>query len=108
MQLFMDLAWLLIFRLYPNLGLKAKITYIKGKDDEGFALRHVPPVYGDVAVVYQIDKLNQTLDAAFKGHKTICHKLHETDSPSSSEIIEVLSKWNVTFFQGNKPAYGHG
>jgi hemoglobin/transferrin/lactoferrin receptor protein len=59
--------------LMPHLGLKAKITYIKGKDDEGFALRHVPPVYGDAALVYQKDKLNLTLDAAFNGQISYAH-----------------------------------
>jgi len=54
-------------QIAPRLGLKAKMTYIKGKDDEGFALRHVPPVYGDAALVYQKDKLNLVLDVAFNG-----------------------------------------
>jgi len=53
--------------LTPHLGLKAKMTYIKGKDDEGFALRHVPPVYGDIALVCQKARLNLTLDVAFNG-----------------------------------------
>jgi len=53
--------------LTPHLGVKVKMTYIKGKDDEGFALRHVPPVYGDAVLVYQKDKLNLTLDATFNG-----------------------------------------
>ncbi len=59
--------------LMPHLGLKVKITYIKGKDDEGFALRHVPPVYGDAALVYQKDKLNLTLNATFNGQISYTH-----------------------------------
>ena len=48
----------------PN---QVKMTYIKGKDDRGYSLRHVPPVYGDAALTYQKGKLNLTLDAAFNG-----------------------------------------
>ncbi len=53
--------------LMPRFGLKVKMTYIKGKDDRGYSLRHVPPVYGDAALTYQKGKLNLTLDAAFNG-----------------------------------------
>jgi len=53
--------------LMPRLGLKVKMTYIKGKDDRGYTLRHVPPVYGDAALTYQKGKLNLMLGVAFNG-----------------------------------------
>ncbi|HFB61404.1 MAG TPA: TonB-dependent receptor, partial [Bacteroidetes bacterium] len=53
--------------LFPHWGLRAKITYIQGNDDEGFALRHVPPVYGNAALVFQKNKINLFCSVNFNG-----------------------------------------
>ena len=34
-------------------SFKTDFTYLKGKDDEGIPLRHVPPYYGGVHLVYK-------------------------------------------------------
>ena len=54
-------------QIVKGLGLKSNLTYIKGKDDENKALRHVPPLYGSVVLFYEQSKLRMELGTDFNG-----------------------------------------
>lgn len=44
-------------KLLKYFVLNTSLTYIKGEDDEGFALSHVPPLFGRTSLSYEINKL---------------------------------------------------
>ncbi len=54
-------------RISPRMGVKTGLTWQKGKDDQGFALRHVPPLFGDVALMYRKEGLSLVADIVFNG-----------------------------------------
>ncbi len=50
-----------------NLGFRTVLTYIKGIDDEGYALRHAPPLYGNSSLTYEYNRLKVSFIAAYNG-----------------------------------------
>ena len=52
-------------RIVSNLAFNTTLTYIKGKDDQGFAMRHAPPLYGATAVTYELEGLKLELSAVY-------------------------------------------
>jgi hemoglobin/transferrin/lactoferrin receptor protein len=44
-------------KLFKYFVLNTSLTYIKGEDDDGFALRHAPPLFGRTSLSYEINKL---------------------------------------------------
>jgi hemoglobin/transferrin/lactoferrin receptor protein len=53
--------------LYNNLGFRTVLTYTKGTDNEGFALRHAPPLYGSTSLTYELNRLKLSMIAAYNG-----------------------------------------
>lgn len=56
---------LVTIQLARHLGFKSAITYIKGIDDEGYTLRHSPPMYGTSSLVYEKSRLKLKLSATY-------------------------------------------
>jgi hemoglobin/transferrin/lactoferrin receptor protein len=54
-------------QLTKGLGVKSNLSIQKGKDDTGEALRHVPPLYGAVALFYEQSKLRIDFSSVFNG-----------------------------------------
>ena len=52
-------------KLTQQLGFKTALTYIKGIDDEGYTLRHAPPMYGNTSLVYEISRFKAELGATY-------------------------------------------
>lgn len=50
-----------------RIGLRSAMTYITGKDDEGFAIRHVTPLYGSIGLSYAASKVKVEARADFNG-----------------------------------------
>ncbi len=53
--------------LFNHWGIKTRFTYIKGKDDKGNPLRHVPPLYGNISLLYRQTRLFLIFEMAFNG-----------------------------------------
>ncbi|MCF6341722.1 MAG: TonB-dependent receptor [Bacteroidales bacterium] len=47
------LSFLFDLQLASSLKFTTTLTYLKGTDDQGFALRHAPPLYGSSALVFE-------------------------------------------------------
>ena len=56
---------LVTIQLAKHLGFKSAFTYIKGIDDEGFTLRHAPPMYGTSSLVYEKSRLKIELSSTY-------------------------------------------
>lgn len=52
-------------RIIRNLTLNSKLTLIKGYDDEGYAIRHAPPLYGSSSLTYEYEKLKMAVSAYY-------------------------------------------
>lgn len=52
-------------QLANHLRLKSALTYIKGLDDDGFTLRHAPPLYGNTSLIYEKSKFKAELGASY-------------------------------------------
>jgi len=46
-------SFLANIQIVDYLGFKTALTYIKGVDDEGYAMRHAPPLYGSSSLVFE-------------------------------------------------------
>lgn len=58
-------SMLVTIQLAKHLGFKTAFTYVKGIDDEGYALRHAPPMYGTSSLVYEQSRLKIELSATY-------------------------------------------
>ncbi len=58
-------SFLANIQIVKHLGFKTALTYIKGLDDEGYALRHAPPLYGNSALVFEKNRLKVELSASY-------------------------------------------
>ncbi|MCD4773598.1 MAG: TonB-dependent receptor [Bacteroidales bacterium] len=47
--------------------LSSNLTYTKGKDDEGYPVRHVAPLFGSSSITYSKDKLKLKLYSIYNG-----------------------------------------
>jgi len=56
---------LLNIRIISNLAFNTTLTYIKGRDDEGNAMRHAPPLYGASTLTYELERLKLALSAVY-------------------------------------------
>ena len=52
-------------KIYRNLAFNTKLTYIKGEDDDGYALRHAPPLYGASSLIFEKEKLKLAVSAVY-------------------------------------------
>ena len=71
------------FRISPSFSLKTDFTYMKGEDNEGFPLRHVPPYYGGLHILFEKAIIIADLFVLYNGeisNKNLSpeeqHKLH--------------------------------
>lgn len=53
------------FRIIKDLAFNTTLTYIKGRDDEGDAMRHAPPLYGASTLTYEMNRLKLALSAVY-------------------------------------------
>jgi hemoglobin/transferrin/lactoferrin receptor protein len=53
--------------IFQNLGFRTVLTFIKGTDDEGYALRHAPPLYGSTSLTYELNRFKTSIIAAYNG-----------------------------------------
>lgn len=60
-------------RLFNNFVLNSSLTYIKGEDDEGFAIRHAPPLFGKTALSFEKNKLKLQLSSAYNAKVSFEH-----------------------------------
>jgi len=54
-------------KLTKEIGFKSKLSYIRGRDDEANAMRHVPPLYGSSTLFYEQNKLQLEVSADYNG-----------------------------------------
>jgi len=52
-------------KLIRHFVLNSSLTYITGSDDEGYALRHAPPLFGRTSLSYEIKKLKLQLSSLY-------------------------------------------
>jgi hemoglobin/transferrin/lactoferrin receptor protein len=52
-------------KLFPNLAFNTTLTYIKGLDSDGYAIRHAPPLYGATSFIYELNKLKLAVSANY-------------------------------------------
>jgi hemoglobin/transferrin/lactoferrin receptor protein len=74
------------YQVTRNLGLRANLTYIKGKDDEGHTLSHIPPLYGAGSIYYEKNKLRILFDVVFNGTLN-----YENMSPSEQNKTQMYT-----------------
>lgn len=51
----------------PSFSLKTDLTYMKGEDNEGFPLRHIPPYYGGLHILFEKAVIKADLYALYNG-----------------------------------------
>jgi len=56
---------LLNVQIVNNLAFNTTLTYIKGHDNEGFAMRHAPPLYGASTLTYELNQLKLAISAVY-------------------------------------------
>ncbi len=54
-------------KISPSFLLKTDFTYMKGKDNEGFPLRHIPPYYGGLHILFEKAIMKADLYALYNG-----------------------------------------
>jgi hemoglobin/transferrin/lactoferrin receptor protein len=59
------ISFLFDLQIIRSLKFNTTLTYLKGVDDEGFALRHAPPLYGSTALVFEKNFLKLALSAVY-------------------------------------------
>lgn len=59
------LSFQLDFQIISSLKFNSTLTFMKGADDEGFALRHAPPLYGSSALVFEKNLFKVALSANY-------------------------------------------
>jgi len=47
------------------LGFNQSLTYTKGEDDEGFAMRHAPPLFGASTITFEQNQLKISINASY-------------------------------------------
>ncbi len=52
-------------KLTKGLGFTTHISYIRGEDDQGDAMRHAPPLYGSTSLNYEVSRLKVKLSAVY-------------------------------------------
>lgn len=52
-------------KISNHFGFKTALTYIKGVDDEGYGLRHAPPLYGNSSLVYEYNKIKMEINSYY-------------------------------------------
>ena len=52
-------------RIVRDLAFNTTLTYIRGRDDEGYAMRHAPPLYGASTLTYELDRLKLSMSAVY-------------------------------------------
>ena len=60
----------LVAKLSKSLSFKTDFTYMKGKDDEGMPIRHVPPYYGGIHLQYESSFFNGDFYFLYNGKIT--------------------------------------
>lgn len=53
------------WQIFSLLKFNQSLTYTKGKDDEGFALRHAPPLFGASSLIFEQNRLKLSLSAVY-------------------------------------------
>ncbi|MBN2615942.1 MAG: TonB-dependent receptor [Bacteroidales bacterium] len=69
-----------------NWGFQANLTYIKGTDEEGLVLSHIPPLYGAGTLFYERNKLRMMLNITFNGMLT-----YDQLSPSEQSKTQIYT-----------------
>jgi len=67
-------------RLAKNISFNTVATIMKGEDDNGDALRHVPPFYGSTGITFENGKLKLALSADYNGEMS-----YENMAPSERD-----------------------
>jgi len=57
-------------KLSQNLAFNTTLSYIKGTDSDGYAIRHAPPVYGASTLTYERQKLKLAIMADYNAQIT--------------------------------------
>ncbi len=68
-------------------SLKSDITFIKGRDNKQLALRHVPPIYGGIHLLFEKEKLNANLSVLYNGK--LSNKNLAPEEQSKSAMYEL-------------------
>lgn len=85
----------IIYGVQINLGMqiskslvfKTAYNYMKGKDSEGFAIRHVPPAFGSSHIIFNSKKLKADLYADYDAQI-----LNENLAPSEQNKPQIYAK----------------
>ncbi|MBN2639644.1 MAG: TonB-dependent receptor [Bacteroidales bacterium] len=54
-------------QISKNWGIKSNLTIIKGKDDQGSVLSHIPPIYGGGTLYFEKNKLRMMFNITYNG-----------------------------------------
>ncbi len=52
-----------------HFATKANISYSTGKDDEQYPLRHIPPVFGNLTLIYKAERFKSEIYSNFNANK---------------------------------------
>ena len=58
-------SFLFDLQIISSLKFNTTLTYVKGEDDKGFALRHAPPLYGSSSLVFEKNFFKLALSAVY-------------------------------------------
>jgi len=74
-------------QIIDYLGFKTMLTYIKGVDDEGFAMRHAPPLYGSSSLVFEKHAFKAEIEAVYNAEVS-----YENLAPSERDKEYIYAK----------------
>lgn len=80
-------SFALNLNLKDDLKFHSNITYTRGQDDDGFALRHVPPLFGNTGFIYQNGKFFIDFFANYNGKVSFANL-----SPTEKEKPHIYAK----------------
>ncbi len=58
------------WNVYKNVFIKSSINYSKGTDNDGWGLRHVPPLFGGFNLVYDNSRLKADFNFRYNGERS--------------------------------------
>jgi hemoglobin/transferrin/lactoferrin receptor protein len=68
------------WRILDYLRFNSMLTYIDGEDDEGYALRHAPPLYGSTTLSFEQNSFRVAMSAVYNAEVA-----HDNMAPTESD-----------------------
>ncbi len=58
------------WKIYRSIFVKSSVNYSKGTDNDGWGLRHVPPLFGSFSLVYDNSRLKMDFSVRYNGERS--------------------------------------